>query len=556
MPAPNLGLVGAKGNAALYDELQQIVAERQFAQQLEDERAQAEFTRQMKVREAELNAKKFGLDEKKYGLDERRLNVDVEDRERTRPGEIALRNAQTYRIQLGEPFENATQREHEIELEKLRQQGRLAEVGAKAAGEAPTGPSATALATVKSALNELSTGKGKSGAVGAKNWTSLFGYLNDPIAGTPERDYAEAAKTVQSFLTLTNMDQLAKLYPMSEADRLFLQTASVRLDRALQEGTWDTELARVNEVMGRVFDKAGLGGGAAAAAGGGGAAGGAGRGSWSGRPGAPATPPAAATATPTAPVPPAGNQLPLQTAPSAAPTRGGWSGRPRSSAAPALPMSNDLAVPFGRGTGLSAAPGGAPPDLAPPGGDEALSLAPARRQAITDLLGPGRQRTDPAGPSTLLNTERGFFPRGSGPAAAPATPPDQEFDSKVNTVRQRVKAATGLELRVISGRRTADQQGKLFAQGRTAPGAIITDADGRDVESKHQSGEGADLWFVDKSGKPYAPKASDPLWDVLGRIAKEEGLVWGGDWKGEPGKSVGRDPAHVQLGRTLKRNKR
>src|SRR6187431_2427932 len=132
MPAPNLGLVGAKGNAALYDELQQIVAERQFAQQLEDERAQAEFTRQMKVREAELNAKKFGLDEKKYGLDERRLNVDVEDRERTRPGEIALRNAQTYRIQLGEPFENATQREHEIELEKLRQQGRLAEVGAKA----------------------------------------------------------------------------------------------------------------------------------------------------------------------------------------------------------------------------------------------------------------------------------------------------------------------------------------------------------------------------------------------------------------------------------------
>ena len=93
------------------------------------------------------------------------------------------------------------------------------------------------------------------------------------------------------------------------------------------------------------------------------------------------------------------------------------------------------------------------------------------------------------------------------------------------------------------------------ALGLCSARSFVADADGTNVESKHQSGEGADLWFVDKSGKPFAPKASDPLWDVLGRIAKEEGLVWGGDWKGTPGKSVGRDPAHVQLGRELKRNR-
>jgi hypothetical protein len=153
-------------------------------------------------------------------------------------------------------------------------------------------------------------------------------------------------------------------------------------------------------------------------------------------------------------------------------------------------------------------------------------------------------KTGPMGPTKI-----GPAPRSADEPAKPgayvANP--AAFDSKLDRIKKRVQAETGYSLKVISGRRTADQQKKIF-EGQRATGKKVTNADGTIVESKHQSGEAADLRFVDKSGNVVTPKGNDKLWKALGKIAKEEGLVWGGDWT-DP-----YDPGHVQLGVELKRN--
>jgi len=152
----------------------------------------------------------------------------------------------------------------------------------------------------------------------------------------------------------------------------------------------------------------------------------------------------------------------------------------------------------------------------------------------------------PAGPARMIS------PAG---AERNAPSPAVEFNSKLDTVIKRVEAATGMKIRRTSGTRTAEQQAKLYAQGRSTKGPIVTDADGTVMKSRHQTGQAVDLGFADKDGKPIRftdkkgqlTKQGKKYYEMLGKIAKEEGLVWGGDWKGGKGK-VGYDPMHVQLG--------
>ena len=91
-------------------------------------------------------------------------------------------------------------------------------------------------------------------------------------------------------------------------------------------------------------------------------------------------------------------------------------------------------------------------------------------------------------------------------------------------------------MRVTDGARTAAQQAALYAQGRTAPGLIVTAADGTaGTKSKHQSGTAADCCFL-VAGVP----TWDGPWEEYGTAAEDEGLVWGGRWK-KP------DRPHVEL---------
>ena len=83
--------------------------------------------------------------------------------------------------------------------------------------------------------------------------------------------------------------------------------------------------------------------------------------------------------------------------------------------------------------------------------------------------------------------------------------------------------------------RTKAEQDALYAQGRTTPGNIITNAKGSTYSSQHQWGIAADFYLdmdIDGDGdkKDDAFNDATGLFEHVGAIAKSIGLGWGGDW--------------------------
>lgn len=88
-------------------------------------------------------------------------------------------------------------------------------------------------------------------------------------------------------------------------------------------------------------------------------------------------------------------------------------------------------------------------------------------------------------------------------------------------------AQSGLALLVTQGLRTWAEQDALYAQGRTAPGKIVTHA--RGGESYHNFGLAFDILVLDAMGKAdWDPK--HPGWSQAAGVGKAVGLEWGGDW--------------------------
>lgn len=80
--------------------------------------------------------------------------------------------------------------------------------------------------------------------------------------------------------------------------------------------------------------------------------------------------------------------------------------------------------------------------------------------------------------------------------------------------------------KIISGTRTYAEQNALYAQGRTKPGKVVTNATGG--ASNHNFGVAADIGLF-KDGKYLS---ESPLYRTAGAVGKSLGLNWGGDWKG------------------------
>jgi hypothetical protein len=99
-------------------------------------------------------------------------------------------------------------------------------------------------------------------------------------------------------------------------------------------------------------------------------------------------------------------------------------------------------------------------------------------------------------------------------------------------------AAAGLALMVTQGLRSMAEQDALFAQGRTAPGRIVTNA--RAGHSYHNFGLAFDVLVLDAMGKADWD-TSNPGWHLAGQVGKSLGLEWGGDWQDFP------DLPHFQL---------
>ena len=85
----------------------------------------------------------------------------------------------------------------------------------------------------------------------------------------------------------------------------------------------------------------------------------------------------------------------------------------------------------------------------------------------------------------------------------------------------------GIELIITSTLRDNEAQNELFAQGRTKAGRVVTNARGGD--SFHNYAVAYDVVPV-VAGKPIW-EAENPIWQEVGRIGRECGLEWAGDWR-------------------------
>ena len=94
-------------------------------------------------------------------------------------------------------------------------------------------------------------------------------------------------------------------------------------------------------------------------------------------------------------------------------------------------------------------------------------------------------------------------------------------------------AANGIQIKVISATRTFAEQDALFAKGRTAPGSIVTNAQGG--FSNHNFGLAFDVGVFE--GKKYMPES--PKYAAVGALGLELGLEWGGSGVVRVGRIIG-----------------
>ena len=96
------------------------------------------------------------------------------------------------------------------------------------------------------------------------------------------------------------------------------------------------------------------------------------------------------------------------------------------------------------------------------------------------------------------------------------------FRNALEKLKQQCDAA-GLALGFSSGYRSAAEQDELYAQGRTKPGSIVTNAKGG--TSQHNWGIAADF-FQNIKGREWEAW----FFDRVGAMAEALGLGWGGRW--------------------------
>jgi len=88
-------------------------------------------------------------------------------------------------------------------------------------------------------------------------------------------------------------------------------------------------------------------------------------------------------------------------------------------------------------------------------------------------------------------------------------------------------ADAGLQVKITETLRTRSEQDALYAQGRTVPGKVVTNAKGEEYQSPHQWGVAFDF-CRDVKGMEYNDK--DGFFAKVGKLGKEAGLFWGGDF--------------------------
>ena len=150
---------------------------------------------------------------------------------------------------------------------------------------------------------------------------------------------------------------------------------------------------------------------------------------------------------------------------------------------------------------------------------------PRTAQAVAAKLGIVYTTTTPVPSSGSID------PRSAGNIAT--LRPDAQAKAR-EWLRKCLEA--GINVKIITGTRTYQEQDRLYAQGRTAPGPKVTNAPAG--YSWHNFGVGWDFVVFDANGQP---QWESPLMERCGSIAELLGLEWGGHWKGF------QDTPHIQL---------
>lgn len=96
-------------------------------------------------------------------------------------------------------------------------------------------------------------------------------------------------------------------------------------------------------------------------------------------------------------------------------------------------------------------------------------------------------------------------------------------------------AELGISILITDGFRSAEEQDRLYAQGRSAPGNIVTTV--RSGESYHNFGlaidfalkleDGSVVWDLERDDNGNG--TSD--WFEVANLGKALGFTWGGDWR-------------------------
>lgn len=89
-------------------------------------------------------------------------------------------------------------------------------------------------------------------------------------------------------------------------------------------------------------------------------------------------------------------------------------------------------------------------------------------------------------------------------------------------------AAQSLDVLIYCTYRSNEEQDVLYAQGRTAPGGIVTNAKaGQSAHNYRLAFDGCPLL----AGKPmWNEHLSGPHWSLYGQIAVQCGMEWGGNF--------------------------
>lgn len=119
---------------------------------------------------------------------------------------------------------------------------------------------------------------------------------------------------------------------------------------------------------------------------------------------------------------------------------------------------------------------------------------------------------------------------------------------KLIEILEEVLKISQYDFKITSGARTAEEQNRLYQQGRTTKGPRVTNCDGYKNKSNHQIktdgyGHAVDIFVVGEvvEGKyvkftteqGYDDKKLKYIADLAKSIAKKNGacVEWGGDWK-------------------------